>query len=74
MTVQIASEKGISEFLYAGGVSSSLFIRDNLNKQINKYNKSHLTINTYFSNPKLSSDNAVGTALLGRAKYGNQSY
>lgn len=60
MTEQLSGKYGISDFIYAGGVASSRFIRENL----------RLGYNLCFGEPKLSADNAVGIALLGRNRYG----
>ncbi len=49
------------DFLFAGGVSSSRFMRKALNERLGQL---HLC----FGDPKLSTDNAVGTALLGGKK------
>lgn len=59
MTMQISSKYDVKDFLFAGGVSSSGYMRN--------YLKNHLPkdINFAFGEPKLSSDNAVGIALLG---------
>lgn len=58
MCRQLAEQYQINDFLFAGGVSSSRFIRQYLNETLKGY---HLC----FGDPKLSTDNAVGTALLG---------
>jgi N6-L-threonylcarbamoyladenine synthase len=50
------------EVLMAGGVSSSKRLRQGLKERLLKRNK---TIQLYFADPRLSKDNAVGTALLG---------
>ena len=52
----------ISDFIYAGGVSSSKYIRTYLSDKLG------CDFNLIFGNPALSSDNAVGTALLGGLK------
>lgn len=49
------------DFLFAGGVSSSRFMRKMLNERLEYF---HLC----FGNPALSTDNAVGVALLGGKK------
>ena len=63
MTRQIAEEFNVHRFLFAGGVSSSEFVR------------SHLIIKDpyYFGKPELSTDNAAGIALLGRKRYGTET-
>ena len=59
MTEQLASKYNIDQFIYAGGVSSSGFIRDFLEHRLGT------RYSIFFGSPELSSDNAVGTALLG---------
>lgn len=59
MTLQIADKYSVHDFIFAGGVSSSQFIREYLNNSLPN------NINTVFGDPKLSQDNAIGTALLG---------
>lgn len=59
MTLQISSKYEIKDFLFAGGVSSSGYMRQYLKKNLPK------DINIAFGEPTLSSDNAVGIALLG---------
>ena len=59
MTIQLSEKYGVTDFLYAGGVSCSEYMRNYL------YSKLPQNINIAFGNPALSSDNAVGTALLG---------
>ena len=60
MICQGAEISGISDILMAGGVSSSMFIREKLSKELKKSG-----INILFDDKNLSQDNAVGTALLG---------
>lgn len=60
MTIQLAKKYEVNDFIYAGGVASSRFIRENLK----------LDYNICFGSPELSADNAVGIALLGRSRYG----
>lgn len=57
-----------SKILFAGGVSSSDFIK----KEINRYFKGK-PVSVIFGEPKLSSDNAVGISFLGGKAYGNQT-
>lgn len=64
MTKQLANIYGVRDFIYSGGVASSKFIKDNLKSEYN----------IYFGEPNLSTDNAVGIALLGRMKYGTETY
>lgn len=59
MTVQIAEKYQVEDFIFAGGVSSSKYIRNYLNKILPKH------LNIVFGDAKLSQDNAIGTALLG---------
>lgn len=59
MTLQIADKCSVQDFIFAGGVSSSQFIREYLKTSLPN------NINTVFGDPKLSQDNAIGTALLG---------
>ncbi len=67
MINQINQKTNINNYIFAGGVSSSVFIRNYLKENLNS------TINIYFGQPALSSDNAVGVALLGRKEYGNKT-
>ena len=61
MTRQLAEKYEIRKFLFAGGVSSSKYIRN--------YLAEHLTdLEICFGDSKLSTDNAVGIALLGGKK------
>jgi len=63
--IEAANAKyGIKDYLFAGGVSSSHFIRNN----IGITRKKKEGINIHFSDPRLSSDNAVGIAFLGGDK------
>ncbi len=57
---------GLSQVILAGGVSSSLFLRGRLGRILDdlKRKKSGVRPEIYFGDPDLSSDNAVGTALL----------
>ena len=59
MTMQLSEKYKISNFLYAGGVSCSRYLRE--------YLSHHLCgdLNISFGSSQLSSDNAVGVALLG---------
>lgn len=57
----------INNFLFVGGVSCSLFIRDFLVEYFE--NNEMKSINLEFGKPELSSDNAVGIALLGGKKW-----
>jgi N6-L-threonylcarbamoyladenine synthase len=53
-------QTGSNEIIFAGGVSASIFIR----KRLESYFNARKAI-IVFGDPKLASDNAVGTALLG---------
>ena len=64
MTLKLADSTGIRDFLFAGGVSSSLFIREDVKKRVKG------RVDIYFGRPELSSDNAVGISLLGGLKHG----
>ena len=64
MTLYLADKYNIHDFLYAGGVSCSAFLRNYLERNLPS------GINTAFGSPELSSDNAVGISLLGGKKYG----
>ncbi len=65
-----AVSKGYSnKVLLVGGVSSSRILRQGLQERLSKRNRS---IRLYYADPKLSKDNAVGTALLGLQAYQNQ--
>lgn len=59
MTSQLSAKYNIKNFIYAGGVSCSQYMR--------RYLESHLDsgLQISFGSPALSSDNAVGVALLG---------
>ena len=64
---QTAAATGICNVLFAGGVAASSYIRTNLDRYINQ------NISYEFGAAELSSDNAVGTALLGGAKLWQQN-
>ena len=59
MTRQIAKKYDVADFLYAGGVSSSQYVRTHLDTGTRRY----------FGAPELSADNAVGVALSGGKYY-----
>ena len=64
--IENASEQsGTDKVLLAGGVASSAFIRSIFAEEPPKGD-----IKVIFADPALSSDNAVGTALLGMKRYG----
>lgn len=56
----ISKESGVKEVLFAGGVSSSKYISNNLRVKLEKSG-----IVSYFSSPEYSTDNAVGCAIIG---------
>lgn len=60
MLVQCAEETGIHSIYLSGGVASSKFIRDSIIVKLQKEG-----CQVHFATPELSSDNAIGTALLG---------
>lgn len=62
-TVELAEKYQVRDVLFAGGVSSSQYMRRRLEGSIG-------SCRIYWGRPELSSDNAVGTALLGRDAYG----
>jgi N6-L-threonylcarbamoyladenine synthase len=66
MTVKISEKNEIDDFIYAGGVSASGYIRKHLLPVIRKKSRG---ITACFGEPALSSDNAVGIALLGMEQY-----
>lgn len=59
MTAQICEKYGIKDFIFAGGVSSSKYLREYMSGRLEG------KVNLAFAEPELSQDNAVGTALLG---------
>lgn len=59
MLLQIKEKYSVNDFIFAGGVSSSGYLRSYLRNHIPE------GINIAFGEPKLSQDNAVGIALLG---------
>ena len=66
------ANKDFSEerFLFSGGVSSSEFINSRV---LNHFNNKDSGIEVYFASPELSSDNAVGIALLGGEQFWQQN-
>ena len=58
------AETGCKTALLSGGVSGSALLRELLQERLNR--------NLYYAQSGLSSDNAVGTALLARDMYSNQ--
>ena len=64
MTLSIKEKTGKDRFLFAGGVSSSLYIRGRLEEKCKGTD-----IVLEFGEPDLCRDNAVGIALLGEEKW-----
>lgn len=67
MTLDISREQHVDDFLFAGGVSASTNIRN----EIGKYLDGKVTY--YFGDAGLSTDNAVGISLLGGRKYRDEA-
>ena len=59
--MQAADKTGRNRILLAGGVASSGLLREMLQERLEKAD-----IDLYFGDPALSTDNAVGVALLTR--------
>ena len=59
MSLYLSDKYNIDNLIYVGGVSCSSFLREYLGRNLPS------GINTAFGSPELSSDNAVGIALLG---------
>ncbi len=59
MTMQLAEKYDIKKFIFAGGVSSSEYIRNHIEERLAG------KVSFVFGEAGLSQDNAVGTALLG---------
>ena len=57
-----AEKTGTAEMLLAGGVASSLLLREMLEE---RNEKRRLGLKLHFGRPEYSGDNAVGVALLG---------
>lgn len=66
-----AQKTGIKDVLLVGGVMANLLIRERLIKRLEH---PAINIKTYFAESKLSSDNAVGTALLASYLHDNGSW
>ncbi len=62
MTIQLSDKYKINDFIYAGGVSCSKFMRNYLSEHM------YRDLNVVFGKPEMSCDNAIGTALLGGKK------
>lgn len=67
ITIFLSEKYNVRDFLYAGGVSCSLFMRRYLTENLPE------KISIAFGSPELSSDNAVGISLLGGKKYGTET-
>ena len=63
VTTKAVEETKVSQVLFTGGVSASLYVRDRWTELQNK--KNALKFKSVFGAPVHSSDNAVGTAILG---------
>lgn len=61
MLRQSAEQTDNTDIYMSGGVSSSRFLREHITKKLRQEG-----IDVFFTSPELSSDNAVGAALLGR--------
>lgn len=61
MTFYLADACGTDQILFAGGVSASRLIRNNLERRLSK-------LQIHFGEPALCTDNAAGIALLGGKK------
>ena len=61
LMVQAGEKTGLNRVLLAGGVASSGLLREMLQERLEKAN-----MQLYFGDPSLSTDNAVGVALLTR--------
>ena len=68
LTAKAVEKTGCRNVLFAGGVSSSTFIRESLSRCF-----SGSQTNIFFGKAELSTDNAVGISLLGGNHYGNQT-
>ena len=64
MTLQLSSKYRIKNFIYAGGVSCSQYMRQYLSEHL------YRDLNIAFGKSELSSDNAIGVALLGGKNIG----
>lgn len=60
----LCKDYNINEVLFAGGVASSKYIKQNVIKNLSKDN-----INTFFTSPEYSADNALGCAIIGLNKF-----
>ena len=70
MLISAKEKTGVRRCLIAGGVASSLLLR----KMINERNKKRgLGLEIFFGEPKYSSDNAAGVALLGEEMHSDRT-
>jgi N6-L-threonylcarbamoyladenine synthase len=60
MTIEASAMTGLKQALFIGGVASNTYLRQELEQKLNERG-----ITALFAFPRLSSDNAVGVALLG---------
>ncbi len=60
----LSGKYGCTDVLFAGGVASSKFLSTQISRDLRKKD-----INTYWSSPEYSADNAAGVALIGRDIY-----
>ncbi|MBQ6949129.1 MAG: hypothetical protein IJN41_05525 [Firmicutes bacterium] len=63
VTSKAVEQTGVDQVLFTGGVSASRYVRDRWNELQKKNYK--LKFHTVFGDPVHSSDNAVGTSILG---------
>jgi len=63
VTSKAVEQTGVDQVLFTGGVSASRYVRDRWNELQKKNHKQ--TFHTVFGDPVHSSDNAVGTSILG---------
>ena len=64
MTASAAADENLDTVVFAGGVSASSFLREELSRRLEKKG-----IHTAFGAPELSSDNGCGTAILGMDRW-----
>lgn len=60
----LCTEYSINEIVFAGGVASSKYIKENLSKKLRRDK-----ITSYFTKPEFSADNALGCAVIGLNKF-----
>lgn len=66
--VHVSEVYNINEVVFAGGVSASKYISNELVSKLRKYK-----INAYFTNPEYCTDNAIGCSIIGVNKFENKS-